>query len=149
QFADAAPETTQIAVGSFTELVALAAERRDLQVKAALERDLRLVHCEDGKLEIALEPGAPKTLVNDLQRKISAWTGKRWMVVVSRDAGEPTLKAQSEMRDAELKSGVRADPLVQAVLDRFPGAEIVAVRSRDLQPPADEIVPPPDDESER
>ena len=29
----------------------------------------------------------------------------------------------------ELKDGVRADPLVQAVLSRFPGAEIVDVRA--------------------
>ena len=28
----------------------------------------------------------------------------------------------------ELKDGVRTDPLVQAVLTRFPGAEIVSVR---------------------
>ena len=32
---------------------------------------------------------------------------------------------------AELKDGVRGDPLVQAVLTRFPGAEIV-----DVRPPA-------------
>jgi DNA polymerase-3 subunit gamma/tau len=50
------------------------------------------------------------------------------MVVVSAEAGEPTVRSQSEARQAELKSGVRADPLVQAVLARFPGAEIVGVR---------------------
>ena len=33
------------------------------------------------------------------------------------------------MRKAELEDGVRADPLVQAVLARFPGAEIVGVRA--------------------
>jgi len=32
------------------------------------------------------------------------------------------------MRKTELKDGVRSDPLVQAVLERFPGAEIVEVR---------------------
>ena len=31
---------------------------------------MRLVRCEDGQLEIALEPSAPKTLVHDLQRKL-------------------------------------------------------------------------------
>ena len=46
----------------------------------ALERDVRLVRCEDGTLEIALEPGAAKTLVNDLSRKLQHWTGRSWMV---------------------------------------------------------------------
>jgi DNA polymerase-3 subunit gamma/tau len=127
---DPAPQTdTPVrAVGSFEALIALAAERRDLMVKTALERDVRLVRFEDGRLEIALEPGAAKTLAGDLARKISAWTGRRWMVVVSTEPGAPTVRAQQEAREAELKRGVAADPLVQAVLQRFPGAEIVAVR---------------------
>jgi len=119
---------TGLTLGRFEDIVALATEKRDLQIKAALERDVRLVHCEDGRLEIALEPGASKTLLNELSRKLQLWTGRQWMVVISRETGNPTLRAQAEAREAELKSGVRADPLVQAVLERFPGAEIVAVR---------------------
>jgi len=126
-------DDTDISVRSlrnFTDLIALAAEKRDLTIKSALERDIRLVSYEDGKLEIALEPGAQKTLVGDLSKKLSAWTGRRWMVVVSTESGAPTLYAQAEQRKAELKDGVREDPLVAAVLARFPGAEIVAVRPR-------------------
>ena len=114
----------------------LATDRRDLQIKAALERDVRLVRCEDGKLEIALEAGASHSLVNELSAKISGWTGRQWFVTLSREPGQPTLKSQADAREAELKRGVRGDPLVQAVLERFPGAEIIAVRARDSEPPA-------------
>ncbi len=58
--------------GSFEELIALAAQNRDIGVKAALERDVRLVRCEDGRLEIALEPSAPRTLVHDLVAQVLA-----------------------------------------------------------------------------
>ena len=51
------------------------------------------------------------------------------MVIVSAEPGQPSLYAQAQMRKAELKDGVRGDPLVQAVLTRFPGAEIVDVRA--------------------
>ena len=102
---------------------------RDLQTKTALERDIRLVRCEDGRLEIALEPSASKALVGELGRKLSDWTGRRWMVVVSAEAGQPTVRSQQEARRSALESDVRADPLVQAVLAKFPGAEIVAVRN--------------------
>jgi DNA polymerase-3 subunit gamma/tau len=128
QLSEAAPEPPPLALGRFTDLIALAAEKRDLGVKAALERDVRLVRCEDGRLEIALLPSATRTLVNDLSRKLTQWTGRRWMVVVSAEAGETTVHAQSEARAVELKTGVRADPLVQAVLARWPNAEIVDVR---------------------
>ncbi len=129
-----------LVIGRFEELIALAAQKRDLAVKLALERDVRLVHCEDGRLEISLEQSAARTLVNDLARKFSQWTNRRWMVVVSAEAGEPTVKSQNDARQTELETGVQADPLVQAVLARFPGAEIVDVRRGDFPqglPPAD------------
>jgi DNA polymerase III subunit gamma/tau len=121
-----------LVVGRFEDLIALAAQKRDLGVKLALERDVRLVRCEDGRLEIGLQPSAAKTLVNDLARKFSQWTNRRWMVVVSAEQGQATVKSQNEERQAELKTGVRADPLVQAVLARFPGAEIVDVRKGEM-----------------
>jgi DNA polymerase-3 subunit gamma/tau len=126
-----APEASDavptVAIGSFPEMIALAAEKRDITMKLALERDVRLVRCEDGRLEIGLEPSAPKTLVHDLSRKLSAWTGKRWMVVVSQEQGAPTMRAQHDERKAELERSVESDPLVQAVLNRFPGAKVVGV----------------------
>jgi len=146
-------------VDSFEGLIALAAQRRDLAVKAALERDLRLVRCEDGRLDVALEPSASKTLVNDLARKFTQWTGRRWMVVVSAEPAQPTMRSQLDARQAELKTGVRTDPLVQAVLARFPGAEIVNVRAPDEtavlpatgaeEMPSDEMpeMPPVDEDS--
>jgi DNA polymerase-3 subunit gamma/tau len=120
-----------LVLNSFPELVALAHQKRDILTGRALERDVRLVRFEDGKLEIALEPAASRTLVHELQRKISEWTGRRWMVVVSTEEGAPTVQAQNEVKQGALEQGVRADPLVQKVLARFPGAEIVGVRRRD------------------
>jgi len=120
------------ALDSFEDLVALAAEKRDIAIKSALEREVRLVRFEDGRLEIGLEPSAPKSLTGELSKKLAQWTGRRWMVIVSAEPGMPSIYAQALTRKAELKDGVRADPLVQAVLARFPGAEIV-----DVRPPTD------------
>jgi DNA polymerase-3 subunit gamma/tau len=139
-----------LSIATFPALIALAGEKRDILMKTALERDVRLVRLEDGKLEIALEPSARKTIVQDLQRRLSEWTGKRWMVVVSSEAGAPTVTSQNEAKRSELEQGVRADPLVRAVLAKFPGAEIVGVKRRDdavaeVPPTGDEPLPNPDD----
>jgi DNA polymerase-3 subunit gamma/tau len=123
----AQPETPTLTLGSFTEIVALAQEKRDINMKMALERDVRLVGCEDGQLELAVLPSAPKTLVHDLQRKLTAWTGKRWIVVVSKEQGAQTMREQADARQADLEEGAQNDPLVQAVLSRFPGAKVVNV----------------------
>jgi DNA polymerase-3 subunit gamma/tau len=137
-----------LSIGSFEELIALAVDKRDIAAKMALERDVRLVRCEDGQLEIALEPSAPKTLVHDLQRKLTGWTGKRWIVVVSKEQGAPTMRAQADAQQAEIERDVQSDPLVQAVLSRFPGAKIVGVTQNVPEGGEFALEPGPDGEGE-
>ncbi|MBN9149075.1 MULTISPECIES: DNA polymerase III subunit gamma/tau [unclassified Nitrobacter] len=136
--ADAAPA---LRLESFAELVALAGEKRDLIVKAALEADMRLVRMEDGRLEVALERSAARTLVNDLARKLEQWTGRRWAVIVSNEPGQPTLRSQALLQKNERERAAEADPRVKDVLARFPGARVIEVRKLALSPPAPDVVP--------
>jgi DNA polymerase III subunit gamma/tau len=126
--ASAQPEVQGLVLGSFPEVVKLAGEKRDVLLKRALERDVHLVRCEDGRLDIRLTRQAAPTLAGDIQKKLTEWTGKRWMVTVSSEQGEPTIREQQDAEQADRERGVRAHPTVQAILERFPGAEIVAVR---------------------
>jgi DNA polymerase-3 subunit gamma/tau len=131
--AQAAPAARRVA--SFPELVALAGEKRDLQTKAALEADVRLVRIEDGRLEVAMERSAARTLINDLSRKLEQWTGRRWTVIVSNEAGQPTVRSQNEVAKNQRERAAEADPRVQEVLARFPGAKVVEVRKLAPEPP--------------
>ena len=115
-------------LNSFAEIVALAAERRDLSTKAALEADVRLVRIEDGRLEVALERSAARMLINDLSRKLEQWTGRRWTVIVSNEPGQPTLRSQNELQKNQRERAAESDPRVKEVLARFPGAKVVEVR---------------------
>jgi DNA polymerase III subunit gamma/tau len=126
-------------ISSFPELVALAGEKRDLLTKAALEADVRLVRIEDGRLEVAMERSAARTLINDLSRKLEQWTGRRWTVIVSNEAGQPTLRSQNEVQKNQRERAAEADPRVQEVLARFPGAKVVEVRKLAPEPPESDV----------
>jgi DNA polymerase-3 subunit gamma/tau len=128
-----------IALARFEDLVALANEKRDIAMKIALERDIRLVRFEDGRLEFNAARGASPHLAQDLSKRLNEWTGRRWIVALSSEEGAATLKEIADAQKAETLTGVRADPLVRAVLEKFPAAEIVAVR--DLTPEAATTAP--------
>ncbi|MEK9285347.1 DNA polymerase III subunit gamma/tau [Bradyrhizobium sp. ISRA442] len=115
-------------ITSFTQLVALAGQKRDLMTKGALEGDMRLVRFEEGRLEVALEPNASKTTITELARKFELWTGRRWTVIVSNEQGQPTLRSVNQAAKQEHARTAEADPRVQEVLSRFPGAKVVEVR---------------------
>ncbi|MGY4301193.1 DNA polymerase-3 subunit gamma/tau [Bradyrhizobium sp. i1.4.4] len=118
----------QLRITSFTQLVAVAGQKRDLMTKAALEGDMRLVRFEEGRLEVALEPNASKTMISELARKFELWTGRRWTVIVSNEQGQPTLRSVNHAAKQEHARSAEADPRVQEVLSRFPGAKVVEVR---------------------
>ncbi|WP_407186005.1 DNA polymerase III subunit gamma/tau [Bradyrhizobium centrosematis] len=118
----------QLRITSFTQLVALAGQKRDLMTKSALEGDMRLVRFEEGRLEVALEPNASKTMISELAKKFELWTGRRWTVIVSNEQGQPTLRSVNQAAKQEHARTAEADPRVQEVLSRFPGAKVVEVR---------------------
>jgi len=89
------------------------------------------VRFELGRIDVTLTPDAPKMLLNDMTSKLRAWTGRSWLVSLSKEEGGPTMaEAESARRESAI-SDARADPAVAAILARFPGAKIIDVRIPD------------------
>jgi DNA polymerase-3 subunit gamma/tau len=118
----------QVMVASLEDVVALASQHRDITLKLALERDVRPVRFEQGRIEFALASGSSRTLATDLSRRLKEWTGQTWMVAVVNAEGGATLREQAEAARGQRESDAASHPAVKAVLERFPGARIVDVR---------------------
>jgi len=123
-----APPQERSDLRSFEDVVALAEEKRDLKLKNALLEQVRLVHFKPGNIELKPLPTAAPDLLQELMRKLKAWTGRVWIVSTSEKEGAEPL---GDQRRAEAKreiDQVRAHPAVQEVMQHFPGARIAAVR---------------------
>ncbi|HEY3909785.1 MAG TPA: DNA polymerase III subunit gamma/tau [Stellaceae bacterium] len=115
---------------SFGEILALFDRRREAVLRSQLASYCHLVHFEPGRIEFRAADGAPRNLANRLGQLLGEWTGMRWLIAVSEAEGAPTLLQQEQRRDRELRNEVAGHPLVQAVLETFPGATIAAIRER-------------------
>ncbi|GJE76830.1 DNA polymerase III subunit gamma/tau [Methylorubrum suomiense] len=121
---------TGLRLGRFEDVVALAEAKRDIALKVAMERDVHLVRFEEGRIEFRLAQGGRPSLPNDLARALDEWTGRRWIVALSKDEGAPTLEQDSRAAEQTRHENAAAHPLVREVLSRFPGAQIVDVRDK-------------------
>lgn len=120
--------TAALALENFDGVIALAGEKRDAILKLHLEDHVRLVRFAPGRIEINVLDGAPTDLAGDLGRKLTDWTGERWIVTVTAEQGaEPVgvVKRRNLARDME---EVREHPAVAALLSGLPNATIAAVR---------------------
>jgi DNA polymerase III subunit gamma/tau len=141
QMADASdqPRAPLQSFKTFADIIALAAERRDIKFKTDLETYVRPISVADGKIDLALEANADPGLANELSRKLEAWTGRRWIVVVSKSGGETTVKQlRKEAKDSGFQ-WARAQKEVQAVLKAFPNAQILNVTEPEILKPTEEI----------
>lgn len=137
------PAVETVPVTSLADIVALADQNRDMTFKVLVKRCVRLVRIEPGRLDVSLTGEAPKSLLGDLTVKLKAWTGRNWMVSLSREEGSRTLgEVEAEKRETALLDA-RNDPTVAALLARFPGARIIDVRIPDAPEAGSADIPPP------
>lgn len=156
-FAQPAPTTTPQAVAqpalatvaSYKDLIALATAKREVLVKLALESQMRPISFEQGRIEVALADGADPGMIATLSARLQAWTGQRWLVMVSTKPPEgKTIRQEREQRKEEATAAAHEDPLVKAILETFPGAKLVNVSVRDEEAATPEIAPAPIEEDD-
>jgi DNA polymerase-3 subunit gamma/tau len=117
-------------LNTFADVVALAGDRRDAKLKVNLEDHVSLVRFDAvaGAIDLFLLPGAPPEIANDLRERLIKWTGRRWVVMLSRQPGEPAVGAVRREREAAELAALKRHPAVASVLETFPGAEIASVK---------------------
>ncbi|WP_196259406.1 DNA polymerase III subunit gamma/tau [Pelagibacterium limicola] len=129
---------------TYAELVALAGDKRDVMLKHALESDMKPVTFETGRIEVAMVAGANNAIVPVLSARLKEWTGRPWLVTISTSEIEgPTLRQAREAQEEDARSEALRDPLVKVVMETFPGARLVNIRTRAQQD--EEVGPLPDE----
>ena len=115
---------------SFAAVAALAVQYREARLTVHLEEHVSLVRFDRvaGAIDLFLLPGAPAEIANELREKLNRWTGRRWVVMLSKAKGEPPLGEVKRARAAADVEALKSHPAVKAVLDAFPEATIEEVR---------------------
>jgi len=138
----AAPRTL-----TFTDVVALAAAKRDAMLYAHLRQSVHLVRFAPPVIEFRTTPTAPRDLSARLAALLEAETGRRWTIALSNAEGAPTIDQAEGVAATEARETATNHPLVQAILEAFPGAKIETLeveQNAEPEPPADwaALIPP-------
>ena len=116
---------------TFPQVLELIRANRDVKLLVEIENYVRLTRYTPGRIEFEPAPGAASDLAARIAGRLQGWTGNRWVVSLVSEGGAPTI---SEVRDSDLRQAeatAMAHPMTQAILQAFPGAELVEIRTRD------------------
>lgn len=115
---------------NFAELVALFERHNEASIAFQLNDNVHLESFAQGRLDIRLKKQAPQNLTGRMSELLKKWTGKSWIISLTMAQGDDTLHEQDQENERQLRARLRENPLIRAVLDQFPGAEISDIRKK-------------------
>jgi DNA polymerase-3 subunit gamma/tau len=114
---------------SFADVLALIEKKRDIALKLDVERYVRPIGFRPGVIEYEPAPGAPNNLAQRLVNRLKEWTGQPWLIAAQGGGGAESAWERQKREEGEVRREIEQDSFVLAVMEAFPGAEIVSIRN--------------------
>ena len=109
----------------------MAGKDKDMELKYDLERNVKLVRFEYGKIDINFNENLKKDFIKKLSQSLFKWTNKRWIITLSKEKGEKTLQEKKIETKKILLDRQKEDPIYKEILEVFPDADLTDVRGND------------------
>ena len=117
----------------FEKLVAMFTKEREAQLAVLLKDYVRVVSYKPGSIEMNITRKTPPDFLMRVKTCLKHWTGADWMIAVSEQQGDITVKEKEQVRTKQRRDEALEEPIVKALLAQFPEAELLAVRDSRLE----------------
>jgi DNA polymerase III subunit gamma/tau len=112
------------AVETFEAMLSLLEENGHHRICGVLHDCARIISYSPQ--EVILQPAGPMGIsLDDIQKAMHSITGRKWDIRFGEGAAQPSLLEQQQQADEAAKAAILAKPDVKAVIDAFPGAELI------------------------
>ena len=115
---------------SFEDLIYLSAEKKEMELKYDLEKNVNLIKFSDGKIDIAFNDNLAKNFVKNLSQKLLEWTGKRWLITLTKAPGQKTFSEQQIIKKTTLIEKGKNDEIYKKFKKIFSDAELIDISEK-------------------
>ena len=122
-------EKTKIEITSFNDLVDLANKEKEIELKYDLERNVKLVSFNKGKINICFNESLNKNFIKNLTEKLLKWTGERWIITLSKNTEAKSLYEKNQESKNNLIEVFRDSKIAKEIEAAFPDAELIDVQN--------------------
>ena len=118
-------------INSFEELIHLSSIKKEIGLKYDLERNVNLVKFSDGKIDISFNEKLGKDFVRKLSEKLHEWTGKRWVISLTKEIGQKSFVEKKIIKNNKIFEEEKKNELYKKFKNLFPDAELINVDEKD------------------
>ena len=124
-------EKNKIILENFLDLIKLVEEKKEIELKYDLERNVSLVSFSRGKIDISFNEKLNKNFIKNLTEKLLVWTGERWIISLSQEIGQKTLYENRLENSKNEFISAKNNKITKEVMDYFSDAEISRIEKMD------------------
>ena len=120
-------DQTKIEIRNYQDLIDWAKKEKEIELKFDLERNVKLVSFNKGKIDISFNVNLNKNFIKNLSEKLLLWTGERWIISLSKnDQAKSIYEQNMEQKSSQLEKFKKSE-LAKKIDTAFPDAQLINV----------------------
>ena len=118
-------------VTSFSDLINLSEKHKEMELKYDLERNVKLVNFENGKIDINFNENLNKNFIKKLSQCLFMWTGKRWIISLSKESNSKTFHEEKINKKEKQIDEEKNSEIFKEMSKIFTDIDLLDVRKED------------------
>jgi DNA polymerase-3 subunit gamma/tau len=124
-------QTGKIEITSFQDLIDQANKEREIELKYDLERNVKLVSFNKGKIDISFNEKLNKNFIKNLTEKLLLWTNERWIISLSKNESAKSIYEKNQEEKDIQKEEFNKSKIAQDIKKAFPDAKLLDLKEVD------------------
>ncbi len=121
----------KISISSFQDLINKANQEKEIELKYDLERNVKLVSFNKGKIDISFNDKLNKNFIKNLTEKLLHWTGERWIISLSKNTEAKSIYEKKLESKNNIIEEFKTSKLAQDMKLSFPDAKLLDVQEKE------------------
>ena len=121
-------EEAKLEITSYQDLIDKAKQQKELELIYDLERNVKLVSFNRGKIEISFNEKLNKNFIKNLSEKLLKWTGERWIISLSKNNEAKSIFEKNEESKNEKIQEFKKSKIAMEIEEAFPDAKLVDLK---------------------
>ena len=118
-------------IKSFEDLIKLSTNKKEVELKYDLEKNVNLIKFSEGKIDISFNENLGKNFVRNLSENLLKWTGKRWVITLTKGVGQKTFSELQLINKRQLIEQEKKGEVYKKFKNIFSDGELVEVSKKD------------------
>ena len=120
-----------IEITSFQDLIDQANKEKEVELKYDLERNVKLVSFNKGKIDISFNEKLNQNFIKNLTEKLLLWTGERWIISLSKNSEAKSLYEQNREKKSNKFENFKKSNLAEEFEKAFPDAKLIDIQEKE------------------